>query len=131
MLHGNKVIDQTTSEETLTITVAVVTRRHHQSTQLNVTLSDVTDYLCNVTCCSIAHFARNCPEIPENLEKHRDKKHPPNQTHLANLSNDIFECDVSNLYASHAFNYRIFSNRSRLQIQAALKIQAAGKMKNC
>ena len=49
MLHGNKVIDQTTSEETLTITVAVVTRRHHQSTQLNVTLSDVTDYLCNVT----------------------------------------------------------------------------------
>ena len=49
MLHGNKVIDQTTSEETLTITVAVVTRPHHQSTQLNVTLSDVTDYLCNVT----------------------------------------------------------------------------------
>ena len=49
MLHGNKVIDQTTSEETLRITIAVVTLPHHQSTQLNVTLSDVTDYLCNTT----------------------------------------------------------------------------------
>lgn len=44
----------------------------------------------------------------ENLEKHRDKKHPPNQTYLANLSSDnIFECDVSNIYASHAFKHMI------------------------
>ena len=44
----------------------------------------------------------------ENLEKHRDKKHPPNQTYLANLSSDnIFECDVSHIYASHAFKHMI------------------------
>ena len=35
-------------KKTVIITVAVVLR-HHQSSQLNVTLSDVTHYLCNVT----------------------------------------------------------------------------------
>ena len=32
---------------------------------------------CHI-CCSIAHFIRNYPQEPENLEKHIDKKHPPN-----------------------------------------------------
>ena len=49
MLHENRVIDQTTSEETLITTVAAATHPHHPSTKLNLTLSVVTDYLCNVT----------------------------------------------------------------------------------
>ena len=48
MLRGNKVIDQTISKEALIIPVPVVNLPHHQSTQLNVTLLDLTDYLCNV-----------------------------------------------------------------------------------
>ena len=43
------VIDQTVNKETLIITITVVTLPHHQSTQLNVILLDVTDYLFNVT----------------------------------------------------------------------------------
>ena len=35
-------------QETLIITVVVVTLPNHRSSQLNVTLSDVTQYLCNV-----------------------------------------------------------------------------------
>ena len=99
MLHGNKEINQTTSEETLRITIAVLTPKSPPKYPIkrNPTGRDRLPLQCHI-CCSIAHFARNCPEIPENLEKHRDKKHPPNQTYLANLSNDnIFECDVSNL----------------------------------
>ena len=59
-------------------------------------------------CCSIAHFARNRSEKLENLEENRDKKNLPNQIYLEHLSNDnIFECDLSNVYASHAFNLMI------------------------
>ena len=43
------VIDQTVNKETLITTITVVTLPHHQSTQLNVILLDVTDYLFNVT----------------------------------------------------------------------------------
>ena len=43
------VIDKTVNKETLITAITVVTLPHHQSTQLNVILLDVTGYLFNVT----------------------------------------------------------------------------------
>ena len=103
MLHGNRVLDQTTSKVTLIIAIAVVILPHHQSTQLKVTLLDVTDYLFSVRYVVPLPILLEIPQKKtENLGKHGDKKYPPNQTYLANLlllNDNMFECDVSNVYA--------------------------------
>ena len=70
------VIDQTVNKETLITTITVVTLPHHQSTQLNVILLDVTDYLFNVTyVLPLSIFLEIAQKKTENLRTHRQKKH--------------------------------------------------------
>ena len=126
MLHGNKVIDQTTSEETLTITVAVVTRRHHQSTQLNVTLSDVTDYLCNVTYVVPLPILREIARRYQKILKSTEIRSIHLIKHILQIYRMTFLNVMYQISMLHMLLIIVFS-----RIEAAFKIQAAGKMKNC
>ena len=118
-----------------------MTLPNHQSTLLNVTLSDVTDYLFNVTYVVPLPVLLEIAQRNQKIWKRTEiKKHPPDQTYLVNLSNDVFECDVSNVYASHVFNHMILDTEctkngtGKLWIDCfidSLNINLIKKVKTC
>ena len=97
------VIDQLTSEET-----------HNNRSSRAFSSPPKYPIKCNpIECDGLPLQCHNLPlpillEIAQRnlkiLKSTGIKKHPPNQTYLVYLLNDnLFECDVSNVYASHAF----------------------------
>ena len=103
------VIDQTVNKETLITTITVVTLPHHQSTQLNVILLDVTDYLFNVTYVLPLSIFLEIAQKKQKILKLTERKSI--YTCLANLfrfiencSFDVHDCMHTCQHIHHQFN---------------------------